>query len=103
MGREAASAVLSPDAGQWGLSVLASSILASSVPASHSLMAVGNPHGRLFCLDPHTAVPRGDPNLSFLTAGPRLAVSLRRRSPFTHLLTITGAATLRAQLFSCTA
>ena len=91
--------MLGPDAAQWGLSVLASSILASSIPASHSPMAVGSHRGHSLCPDLLAAVPGADPNPSLLAVGPGPAVSPCRRTPFTHLLTITGAATLCAQLF----
>lgn len=86
--------MLSTDVGQR-----CPSVPASSIPASPSPMAVGSHRGHPLCPDPLAAVPGADPNPRILAAGPRPAVSLHRRSPFTHLLAITGAATLRTQLF----
>lgn len=90
--------MLSPGTGQWGPSVLASYDLALSVPASHSPMAIGSHRGHSLCPHLLVVVPRADPNPGILAAGPGQPVSPRRSSLFTHLLTITGAATLCAQL-----
>lgn len=60
--------MLSPDTGRWGLSIPASSTLASSMPASPSPMAVGSHRGRALCPGPLAAVPGADPNPSILVA-----------------------------------